>query len=877
MASLATAHNTPYHFFFHSTEFTFEAVDKSSKACSGICLWVRAMHTYHGVALNVEPKKRALAEAQTSLDATMSQLAGVKARLAEVEANIAALEASYTAAAAKQTQLATDVALCAARLGRAQTLIGGLGGEKTRWGAQVETLSGDYGSLVGDCAVAACSIAYCGAFDAPHRWGIVSQLRGCLATLALPHSPDCGLVQTLGDPVTIRSWQAAGLPSDTHSSENGLIIARARRWPLFIDPQGQANRFIRALGRDTSVAPNGLEILRPSDRRFLQTVENALRFGKWLLIEGLPEGPLDAALEPVLTRQTFKQGGAECIRLGDAVVPYSGDFRLIMTSPLPNPSYPPETQTKVTLINAVTTPGGLEEQLLGVLMATELPQLESRKAALVVSNAKSRSTLAGLQDRILSLLSSSSGNILDDTELIATLADSQTQAAAIAVSVAEAEATEAELDAVRERYRPVAVTASRLFFALSETAGWDPMYAFSLEWFTALFVSSIRDSAAAGGGVSAGAAGVGASGGGTSASQPEVAAAIATDAPASSSEPAAPSDGVAARIVCLNAHFTYAVYASVARSLFERHKPLWSFLLAVRVALPAAGIPLQDDAWRFMLAGQAPGTPPPPLPNPCSDWLSDRMWGEMRCLSCLPGYGDLPRSLVAEPTGALAAGLKALWGRDDAHAAPLPAPYGEAEGTPAWGALHRLLLLRCLRPDKLLPGMRAFVVTHLGPAFTEPPPFDLASSYAGSSPTAPLLFLLSSGSDPTRAFYTFAESRGMRASVRGISLGQGQGPAAAKLIEEAAAGGGWVLLQNCHLASSWMPSLERIVEGLASNSAEHPPHPDFRLWLTSSPSKSFPVPVLQNAVKMTLEPVSGAELHAAYHTPASPRLTELTS
>ena len=47
------------------------------------------------------------------------------------------------------------------------------------------------------------------------------------------------LMGTMGDPVQIRNWQIYGLPRDILSVDNGIVVQHSRRWPLFIDPQGQ--------------------------------------------------------------------------------------------------------------------------------------------------------------------------------------------------------------------------------------------------------------------------------------------------------------------------------------------------------------------------------------------------------------------------------------------------------------------------------------------------------------------------------------------------------------------------------------------------------------------------------------------------------------
>ena len=87
-------------------------------------------------------------------------------------------------------------------------------------------------------------------------------------------------------------------------------------------------------------AEAGCETCKPSDKEFLRTLENAVRFGKPVVMENVLEA-LDPALEPILGKQTFKQGGNIVMKIGDNVIPYHNDFKYYMTTKLPNPHYAP--------------------------------------------------------------------------------------------------------------------------------------------------------------------------------------------------------------------------------------------------------------------------------------------------------------------------------------------------------------------------------------------------------------------------------------------------------------------------------------------------------------------------------------------------------
>ncbi len=61
--------------------------------------------------------------------------------------------------------------------------------------------------------------------------------------LSVSHcSEGFALAATLGEPVQIRAWTIAKLPNDSFSIDNAIMLYKSNRWPLMIDPQGQANK-----------------------------------------------------------------------------------------------------------------------------------------------------------------------------------------------------------------------------------------------------------------------------------------------------------------------------------------------------------------------------------------------------------------------------------------------------------------------------------------------------------------------------------------------------------------------------------------------------------------------------------------------------------
>jgi dynein heavy chain len=330
-------------------------IRKSSIAAAALCVWAVACSKFQVVTKKVAPKKAKYAEVTAVLKSAQDELKIKLDGVQVIKDQVAKLEAECQAMQDEKEALEFEMDRSTKRMARAEKLVVLLADEGVRWQQTVETIAEEIERLVGNVFISCACISYFGAFTGLYREKLVEKwIEGCLER-EIPTSEDFTLVKTMGDPVILRNWGIAGLPSDNVSSENGILTMQAERFALCIDPQQQANRWIKNMEKN-----NDLKVLKFGPLNFLRDITMAVRNGLPCLVEDVEE-TIDPAIDPILQKQaSMSDAGIMQIRLGDANVDFDENFQFYMTTKMPNPHYIPEICIKVTLINFTVTFDGLQ-------------------------------------------------------------------------------------------------------------------------------------------------------------------------------------------------------------------------------------------------------------------------------------------------------------------------------------------------------------------------------------------------------------------------------------------------------------------------------------------------------------------------------------
>ena len=785
-------------------------IARVSKAAAPLAAWTRANLMYSQVLKKVAPLESQLVGLTQAAEKALVDKENAEREIAHLESSIGSLKENYSAKMSQAESLKLGLKKVEDTLERAEGLLGALVGERDRWRQTVDSLAEDLASLSGAAVLAACFMVLLPQAPEDVRAQKLLEWSG-LAGYASGHA--YSLTRFLVGEQQRLQWRGEGLPGDELSIENALSILHAAQSPFIVDPSSKALDWLVA-----HLQAKGLpvKVVGMHEKSLVNALELAVRFGETLIVRDLDD--VDPILIPLLEKRLLKQGPRTVVPVGDKMIDHCATFQLFCTTRNPHPQLLPEVAQLVTVVNFSVTRAGLQAQLMGATLQHEKPELEVQLQKLLRDEEMMKTQLSDLERSLLDNLASSSGNILENTSLLTMLNETKNKAQVVQQALLESVATQERLDAEKATYSPVTVIGTVVYFAIQDLRVVNHVYAISLPAFMTIFSRVLAEDT-------------------TDPSLREV------------------------RVASLQVQILARVYAFVARGLFNQDRLTFALHMSrmlVRhldtdlkhhTSMSTSGLRLtmeptgsMDREWDVLLRRvphtpqSATITPPAWLPSPAADTYR-------LLVAALPDLSAKYR--LPDAT---------CWTDWATHATPesaFPSVPGVDWTTPS-AALHKLLLVQALRPDRTTTAIRTYACSVLRIASTEPPPVALDTLVAQEATARePVLFLVTPGADPSGELHDLASKAGQGHSLQEIAMGQGQAEEALRLLHQCAQEGTWLCLKNLHLVVHWLPQLEKQVFALTEA------HPNFRLFFTSEPHQLFPTSLLEYCIKVTFEAPPG--------------------
>ena len=787
--------------YLENGDMDYVSVDRASKACGPLFQWAESQIKYSTILRKVKPLRDEMESLQVKSAELEVQQKEALEQVAEMEAAIKVYKAEYATAIRDTETIRTEMDTVTKKVGRAESLLGSLDQEKDRWSATATSFDKQMSTLIGDSLLAAAFLTYGGIFDHRGRRSLMNEWTEMLEGLGVPFHPDPNVIAYLSRPSEQLAWKSFGLPDDELAVQNAILLERFNRFPLVVDPSGQATAFLLQ-----KYAHQKIVLTSFLDVSFLKTLASAIRFGTPLLVQDVES--IDPILNPVLNKELQKTGGRTLIRLGNEDIDFSPKFMIVLTTRNPLAAFAPDLCSRVTMVNFTVTPASLEAQALSAILKAERPDVDRRRNEVLRLQGEQSVKLRELEETLLDKISAVQGAILDDDSVIKSLESIKAEAADLNREVSQTEDLMAELKTVSNTYEPLAVAMAAVYFSLERLADVSFLYQFSIQFFLGILHKVLLEASSTAGG--------------------------ALDAKTAKS-----------RLMTLSQMFFSEISRRTLRGLKYSDKVMFVARLAQIFTFGQAECELTDAEADWLLRGGGPLLVDlnKSILAKFRDAIPDHSFSEtvarqLLSLSLLPAFAGLYTSL-----NSTASKDWLLFLKSDEPEKAVPGDWlGPDAGsvTPVRRALLHVMLIRAMRPDRVMSAVDAYVSTAFGNAFhwRDYCNIDLREIVEqDSKATVPIMLCSESGQDASGRVDHLASSVGK--TLLQVAMGSAEGYAEAdRSIAQAVKSGAWVLLRNVHLCSEWLGMLEKRLHGMSANE-------NFRLFLTCEIHPKLPTELLR--------------------------------
>ena len=466
--------------YLSNDDFTFEKVNRASKACGPLVQWVEAQVTYSDILDRVGPLREEVHRLADEATHTKATAQANQNKLADLEQSIATYKTEYATLISQTEAIKAEMSRVQSKVDRSMRLLNSLSSERGRWEESSKTFQVQMETIIGDVFLASAFLAYGGLYDQQYRRAMLEDWSLHLSSSGIAFKSENSLSEYLSTADERQQWHENALPVDELCTENAIILKRYNRYPLIIDPSGRVTDFLQNENKDRK-----LTVTSFLDGSFVKQLESALRFGNPILIQDAEH--IDPILNQVLNKEYQRTGGRVLIQLGKQEIDFSPAFKLYLSTKDPSAPFAPDVCSRTTFVNFTVTQSSLKTQTLNEVLKSERPDVDERRSNLVKLQGEFTQRLRRLERMLLQALNESRGNILDDENVIQTLETLKNEAAEITTKAQETEGVMTEVTTIMANYEKIAQSSSAIFAVLEQLYHVHHFYQFSLQYFVDIF------------------------------------------------------------------------------------------------------------------------------------------------------------------------------------------------------------------------------------------------------------------------------------------------------------------------------------------------------------------------------------------------------